>query len=1028
MKSYKPRLPKLFAVINTIALGASIALNANAWTILSTDLEDSVGRRAIQSMLVDSRGRTWIGTQSGLVEFSEDSTRSAVSQDGAPWNSDVVGVVETANGSIIALTHSQGLYSRTPDSESFRPIGLRGNENLSNARSLWIDEQDNTWAITEDAVLVFYGATQPSEDLASYISIDIQTLARDAAELGNGATCFGTDLGVQCGKIGKDANFSSISLFGAHNAGDCDPAVTAISHSKESHIVIAGTRSGQIVAIDERGLLPPKCHFLPKLEGVAIHAVVLTEAGFLLGTSEGLFSSPDSFDEIARVSPDGRYVSGLTRHQELVWASTEVGLFAVSNTKFSYWPEYVDKETLDVTAISEGPNDSILVAEHGSIFLWRTGDPTGHQVPMLDKSGSRLSLQVTAIAKNEDHYAIGTRNDGLYLFDYRGGVLRETDTLLHGMGITAITAARDVFAVGTYKSGLFAVQNGKAASIPGSVWSSGPKSPVTSITSTRDGSSQLIVTYEDSVVRVCVTPSPRTCAEYANPVGRDNPRFLSSAIGNDSSVWIGSLNSGLYKIDHPSGAQRQSVTKVHAGGVSKLSVYGISATRSGDLWLATNYGVWRVNQESLHSSRFDEPQGQVIDDFNHGASMTNGRRILFGSPFGVLSFFPEEIVSLQSYAHIAAIAVSSGGSPYHPTTGRTHQTVIEVTAPQADIGVLLSIGELVRLSEVRYSYMLEGHHTTWQDNGSNPEIKLSNLPPGNYVLRARGSNSAGVWSENEIELPIVVLPPWWLTWPAYVLYLFIAAGFLLLVKRASEVGALRANRDALELEVSLSQEREIDELQAHIETTARIAERSEARLLDVLSCIDAFVETELEQGTGDIPVDRARKTAHRVRGLRLLQQFVEVRFEEATCDLNSYTNALFDEFLFLDRERSQRVITVNNADLDAVPTEHAIYIAAVMYEFIANAFENAFPFDKDGAVIAARVDRLPSVGEGSVRYEVCVEDNGVGPKDFEVQEVFERGGLGLVYRLCLRLDGAVEVADTGGTRAAAIMNFPTEQD
>ena len=106
---------------------------------------------------------------------------------------------------------------------------------------------------------------------------------------------------------------------------------------------------------------------------------------------------------------------------------------------------------------------------------------------------------------------------------------------------------------------------------------------------------------------------------------------------------------------------------------------------------------------------------------------------------------------------------------------------------------------------------------------------------------------------------------------------YAAAGFLLLVKRASEVGALRANRDALELEVSLSQEREIDELQAHIETTARIAERSEARLLDVLSCIDAFVETELEQGTGDIPVDRARKTAHRVRGLRLLQQFLQQR-------------------------------------------------------------------------------------------------------------------------------------------------------
>lgn len=44
------------------------------------------------------------------------------------------------------------------------------------------------------------------------------------------------------------------------------------------------------------------------------------------------------------------------------------------------------------------------------------------------------------------------------------------------------------------------------------------------------------------------------------------------------------------------------------------------------------------------------------------------------------------------------------------------------------------------------------------------------MTPGEYIFRVRGANSSGVWSDNTRELIITILPPPWLSWWAYCLY------------------------------------------------------------------------------------------------------------------------------------------------------------------------------------------------------------------------------------------------------------------
>ncbi|MGH7492261.1 MAG: SpoIIE family protein phosphatase [bacterium] len=75
-----------------------------------------------------------------------------------------------------------------------------------------------------------------------------------------------------------------------------------------------------------------------------------------------------------------------------------------------------------------------------------------------------------------------------------------------------------------------------------------------------------------------------------------------------------------------------------------------------------------------------------------------------------------------------------------------------------------------------YAYRLENYDTDWRQAGTQRVATYTNLDPGAYVFRVKGSNNDGVWNEEGIALHLTITPPWWRTTAAYVLY----ALFLLL--------------------------------------------------------------------------------------------------------------------------------------------------------------------------------------------------------------------------------------------------------
>ena len=80
--------------------------------------------------------------------------------------------------------------------------------------------------------------------------------------------------------------------------------------------------------------------------------------------------------------------------------------------------------------------------------------------------------------------------------------------------------------------------------------------------------------------------------------------------------------------------------------------------------------------------------------------------------------------------------------------------------------------ETSRPSLVKYQYKLENFDDHWSPVSTNSFANYGNLSEGDYLFKVKARNPDGVWSE-PITYPIEVLPPWYRSWTAYVIYVLL---------------------------------------------------------------------------------------------------------------------------------------------------------------------------------------------------------------------------------------------------------------
>ena len=246
----------------------------------------------------------------------------------------------------------------------------------------------------------------------------------------------------------------------------------------------------------------------------------------------------------------------------------------------------------------------------------------------------------------------------------------------------------------------------------------------------------------------------------------------------NKELYLGTFGGGLNKlvsIDKDGHAKFESYSV--QDGLSSDILLSIREDHKRNLWISTENGLCKFSPSEERFESFDERSITFPVRFSEAAStLTAKGSMLFGASGGVFIFNPDSIHKSSYVPSIVFSKLTVANENVVPRDGSLLKVDIDDTDrlvlshDENIFSIHFAALDYTNPQNVQYSYILDGFEKQWTFADKQRSVTYTNLPKGKYVLRVRSTNSDGVWVENERALDIVILPSFWETPVAYVMY------------------------------------------------------------------------------------------------------------------------------------------------------------------------------------------------------------------------------------------------------------------
>lgn len=283
------------------------------------------------------------------------------------------------------------------------------------------------------------------------------------------------------------------------------------------------------------------------------------------------------------------------------------------------------------------------------------------------------------------------------------------------------------------------------------------------------------------------------------------------------------------------------------------------------------------------STRIYTSADGLQDNFIVNSSCSRNGELFFGGHKGYNSFFPDkmEIPSQETNFLITDIKIFNHSfsnlpvelqqkiSPVMPT----YTSKIELPHKYNNFSIEFAALTYKNPELNRYAYRLQNFDRDWQYTDADRRFAYyNNLPSGTYTFQLKATNENGEWSGYVRELTVVVLPPFWATWWAYLLYVIIVSVIGVSIYRTAKNRILLRNALRLrEIEKAKAEELNHAKLQFFTNITHE--------LLTPLTIISATVDELKTQAPSHNDLYTVMNSNIQ-RLIRLLQQILEFRKAE----------------------------------------------------------------------------------------------------------------------------------------------------
>lgn len=510
-----------------------------------------------------------------------------------------------------------------------------------------------------------------------------------------------------------------------------------------------------------------------------------------------------------------------------------------------------------------------------------------------------------------------------------------------------------------------------------------------------------------------------------------NGQFLDSR-GN---MWF-ATEGGLSKFDRVTGKFKTYTT---TDGLPSNFLFKILEDERKNLWISSTKGLIRFNPDAETIKTFTTADGLLNDQFNWNSAYKDPTgRMYFGSVKGMISFVPEKFATnnITPPVYITGIQLYNtelpiGGKKSPLQKSITYTDRITLKHNQSTISIDFAALSYTSPQTNEYAYKMEGLDNDWTPLKTYRKAYFTELPPGTYTFKVKASNSSGVWNEKETSLQIEVLPPFWKSNLAYVLYALLVGTMIFILVRAYHNRFKEKHRRKIEL---LEHKKEKELYQNKIEFFTAVAHEIRTPLTliqgpmeNIMNYVDQVPEIKSNLKIMERNTTRLIDISNQLLDFRRIEsRGFSLNFENI-----SVTTLLQDIHSSFQPLAVQRDIVSYSLHLPARDF-HALTDSDSLQKIVSNLYSNAIKYSSN--IVHTRL----SVYESQNQFHIEIKSDGLLiPPDikdkifepfFRIKETSYQNGTGIGLAISRSLaelhKGTLELKDTDGCFNTFVLKLP----
>ena len=500
--------------------------------------------------------------------------------------------------------------------------------------------------------------------------------------------------------------------------------------------------------------------------------------------------------------------------------------------------------------------------------------------------------------------------------------------------------------------------------------------------------------------------------------------FLDSA----GDIWFGTVGNGLFLHDKSLHRSRP------ISGTSCPDICSIEEDQQGNIWISTQNGLCRYDRTVGDITIFTENDGIGGNQFYNASScaLPDGT-LVFGGTHGLTYFNPLDIhrshtgkLVFEDLKIHNELVLPSPDGPI--ATELVRQPDVTIRHEENGFSISYAALDYAEHTGIRYEYMMDGFDSYWIDAGTASEAYYANLPAGRYRFRVRIEDEP----DSEQSLSVRILPPWYRTWWARLLFWLLAAALVAFlwqvyrnihrVRKQAAKYIREVRRDQERAEREKEEEQRLNRVQMNY--FANVAHEFRTPLTMIAGPVEQLAASPAIQGQDRKLVGIAqRNTAWMLSLVGQLLDFNRIgdkklQLKVAQGDIVAPLSEAADLFRF---NAESKGIEFNTHGLEDSFTMWRD--ADKVTKITMNLLSNAMKFTPPGGKVALSFDVLPreevahdfpltEADVDSQYAQIRVSDTGRGIPEDQLEKIFERfnqagrgdvagTGIGLFYSRAL---------------------------